>query len=496
MCTPHNAGPDADPGLSTTDPLPEWLSELAPSLKGEEAERAVDAWTRCGEELRRRTRQFVRRATCGVPCWLIDQRGRRTVPCSYLLDGPLEILQVESAGPIEKTNAILGHSSRDGGTRHVAHECRVSEIRNIWICADNELARRAHGTLRHGCDADLACVMLIDAPSGPVGLVERSPDAREEFLDCMAVLVAAQRIRNEPEVACCRRTEGPPPPEARLRPYGKSLQSSYVTGPICLWLARAAEDLLPGQPGSSTQRFLSGDRNALADDPHFPGSGVCPPRAVAVHAGERSKDLQLLVDIDELTPEGMRGPVPLITPKWPSASSGRAGGSRPASMGASSRAASEPRRSPAKEVDIACDQAASGSLSARGASDGFGTSVAEKASPDGPWHKAWVEGAKLSDGSQPGNAGAALTPVIQPAVGVIGNMVPDEYNGFAGVDAIPASGPQSVREPPPSFDGMPMMMGGWVADQPVSTDPTILTNNASKHFVLPPGSASQYPHTL
>mmetsp|Transcript_82612 Transcript_82612/g.130153 ORF Transcript_82612/g.130153 Transcript_82612/m.130153 type:complete len:380 (-) Transcript_82612:39-1178(-) len=234
VCPPKKpAAPDRDPGLGGSDALPGWLSELAPSLIGEEAERAADAWVRCGEELRRRTRQFVRRAMCGVPCWFIDQAVRRTVPASYIIDDKLETFLIETAGPPEAS------------ARHVTRECKVADMRNVWVCADSELARRVHSTLINTSDTDSSCVLLIDAPSEPLGLVERSSEAREEFLDCMAVLVAAQRLRCEPEVARCRRIGGLPPPEARLRPFGKSLHSVHVSGPICSWLAQAAADLLP-----------------------------------------------------------------------------------------------------------------------------------------------------------------------------------------------------------------------------------------------------------
>lgn len=227
------AGPERAPGLGGSDALPVWMSELAPSLIGEEAERAADAWVRCGEELRRRTRQFVRRAMCGVPCWFIDQACMRVVPASYIIDDTLETLLIETAGPVEAS------------AHHTTRECKIAEMRNVWVCADSELARRIHSSMKNPSDADSACVLLIDGPSGPLGVVERNEEAREEFLDCMAVLIAAQRLRCEPEVARCRRIGGLPPPEARLRPFGMSLQSLHVSGPICSWLAQAAADLLP-----------------------------------------------------------------------------------------------------------------------------------------------------------------------------------------------------------------------------------------------------------
>merc|ERR1719401_1784002 len=60
----------------------------------------------------------------------------------------------------------------------------------------------------------------------------------------MASLIAARRLRSEPEHVS-RLPGAPPPPEARLRPIGTSLRSVHLSGPICKWLAYASEDLLP-----------------------------------------------------------------------------------------------------------------------------------------------------------------------------------------------------------------------------------------------------------
>lgn len=218
------------------------------------------------------------------------------MPASYALDENITMLIVESMNgglPDPEAPAPMNGTGMPPGEsgRHTVRECQIADMRNIWVCSDSELARRAHGALRHGTeDADLACLMLIDAPSGPIALVERSSEAREEFLDCMAVLIAAQRLRSEPEVACCKRAEGPPPPEARLRPYGKSLQSMHISGPICVWLARAGEHVLP-------------ELSVI----ELPGTDVYTLQA---------QPGQQLASVDQ---EGRRGPVPLMTPKLPSA---------------------------------------------------------------------------------------------------------------------------------------------------------------------------------
>jgi len=489
VCPPRHPVPDVDPGLTTTDALPEWLSDLAPSLAGEEAERAADAWVRCGEELRRRTRQFVRRATCGVPCWFIDQRGGRTVPASYILDEGMETFFVETASPCEVQDAPQGQKAaacQDDSSRHVACECLIREIYNIWICADGELARRVHGTLRHGCDADLACVMLIDTPSGPIALVERSAEAREEFLDCMAVLVSAQRLRNEPEVAYCR--HGAPPPEARLRPFGKSLQSAHISGPICVWLAQAAEGLLP-----TSQAALN-----------FPGTEICPPRAVAAQEARR-KDA-ILVDIDAPTQEG------LLRKHAVTGAQLRVQG---VTSGMATHAARKPNRGSPAPTDRSVTMPNGAAPGLRGAGEqpqGSGAVKTPAAFGGKLLAPAVVKLEKVSTAANIANGHAAAKTLLANAL-TSGDGAQDGLHaaftgpGYANSKQLPTPGQWDptplhqkdsprVREPHPSVDGMPMMMGGWIADQPQSSDPTILSKKADNHFVLPPGSMEEYPNTL
>lgn len=510
VCPPRHAGPEGDPGLGASDALPEWLSDLAPSLIGEEAERAADAWVRCGEELRRRTRQFVRRATCGVPCWYLDQRGGRTVPASYILDESFESFLVETAGPCEtpRNPTQKQTTSRDSSARHVARECKIAEIGNIWICADSELARRIHGTLRHGCDADLSCVMLIDAPSGPIALVEKSSEAREEFLDCMAVLISAQRLRNEPEVACCRRAQGPPPPEARLRPFGKSLQSMHISGPICVWLAQAAEDLLPAThrpEANHAAREVAPTSAALVTAqevmPSFPGTEMCPPKAVAAQKARPTTSGSspaervevVLVDIDAPSTEGLRGPVPLMTPKRPGTSSTATANIdrlRPMNSDAPGTSSSGVVSAPEGAIPVR-----RGSSAPPDCSPELGAAATGRYSEPAALklEKATLANGQL--GEALGSGARAQDAVLHTAI-----------TGAANRDAhVPTPGPWQpaassrplpVKGPPASFDGMPMMMGGWVAEQPQTFDPTILSKSASNHFVLPPGPQMEYPCNL
>lgn len=212
-----------------------WLPAAAHGLCAEEIAQAADAWALCADDLRRRTSLFVNKAQGGVPCRLIEPRTGLAKPARYNLVPSTASFGVELVGP-------------SGGSA-ARREFRICDVQNIWVCSDSELACRALGANFHqgSADAELACVLLIDVPEGPIAVVERSAEAREDFLDCMAVLIAAQRAKDVPDVALCGLPGRLPPPEARLRPNGRSLQSVHLSGPICLWLARAGEGLLSGE---------------------------------------------------------------------------------------------------------------------------------------------------------------------------------------------------------------------------------------------------------
>jgi len=230
-------------GEASPESSPQWLAALAPGLDAEAAAQAADAWALCADDLRRRTRLFVGRAEAGVPCRLVDPKTRCALPARYVLDRAAAALRVEEA-----------EAGGRGEAERLTRRCSLAEVQNIWVCSDSELACRALGDdIREGsADAELACIALIDVPEGPIGLVERSAEAREDFLDCMAVLVACQRLQSLPELASCGLPGRLPPPEARLRPIGRSLRSVHLSGPICMWLARAGEGLL-APPGKSRQ---------------------------------------------------------------------------------------------------------------------------------------------------------------------------------------------------------------------------------------------------
>lgn len=217
------------------DPIPEWLAKLAPNLPREAVVQAAEAWARCAEDLRRRTRLFVRRAICGVPCRHIDPKTGCWMPARYIFDEAVTTIFIEEI--------VIP------GKFQVAQQCCLKNVQNIWIRADSDLVRRVHGALCFDLvDTELDFAVLIDAPTGLIGLVERSLDAREEFLDCMAVLIATRRLDSEPELTHQCLPGGPPMPEAELRLKGHSLRSMHLHGPICAWLAKAGEDLPPPQP--------------------------------------------------------------------------------------------------------------------------------------------------------------------------------------------------------------------------------------------------------
>jgi len=234
--------------------IPEWLAQLSPGLVAEEAAIAAKEWARVAQDLRRRTRKFVHNAWVGVPCRILDQVSGKGLQASYVLDEDAAALMVNE-------HQVPGRCARD-------HLCALADVRNIWVCADSALARRWHGSIHGMADSNLACLVLLDAPTGPLGLVMRSSEAREDFLDCLAVLISAQRLRSEPGLARCDLPGGLPPPEAQLRPPGRSLQSVHLSGPICAWLARVGEELLMPEVDQA-----DGAEGSVL---HLPASGTGP----------------------------------------------------------------------------------------------------------------------------------------------------------------------------------------------------------------------------
>lgn len=235
------------------DEIPDWLAALAPGLAAEEAAHAAREWAQCAKDLRQRARAFVHIARAGVPCRLLDQVACQARPATYKLDNAAEVLSIQE-------DVMTVQSSQRGVVT-----CLIAELRNIWVCTDSPLARRAHASLGgSAADVDLACMVLLDAPAGPVGLILRSPEAREEFLDCMAVLISGERLRCEPSLARCDLPGGLPPPEAQLRHVGRSLQSVHLSGPICAWLAHVGEDLLT--PDQDEKEFAAQVKQTFAGD--------------------------------------------------------------------------------------------------------------------------------------------------------------------------------------------------------------------------------------
>lgn len=224
-------------GIQSSPEIPDWLQALAPGLTGEDALRAALAWERCGEELFRQTQRFASQALAGVPCRLVEQGSG--FPARYSLDETLSVLAIEDC--------------RASDVKRRRLEVELAQIRNLWVCADNELARRTQGLSPSApsAEARMACLVLVDGPAAPTGLVLRSSEAREEFLDCMAVLIAAQRMRLDLQLAGV--SEQPKWLPARevpsLRPFGSSLLSKHLCGPMCSWLARCAPSFEAGDRG-------------------------------------------------------------------------------------------------------------------------------------------------------------------------------------------------------------------------------------------------------
>lgn len=218
--------------------IPEWLAALAPGLAAEEASRAATEWTMCAKDLRARTRTFVHNAMEGVQCRLLDKVTGQAPAAKFTLDEARQSVTFEE---LESTPTAT--------RRRRTTTCLLAEVRNIWVCADSPLARRVHESVLSDEEAEMSCMVLLDAPVDFVGLVLRSSEAREEFLDCMGVLIAGERLRCEPGLARCDLPGGMPPPEAQLRLPGRSLQSVHLSGPICAWLAKVGEHLDAESPG-------------------------------------------------------------------------------------------------------------------------------------------------------------------------------------------------------------------------------------------------------
>jgi len=226
-------------GFDVGDSVPGWLSALAPALAVDEVAEAAEAWSKCGEDLKRRAQLFLRQSFGGVQCRLADKDMKVVYPAHYSLDVGCSNLSMQA--PTHMEVEAVTHLSPV-----LRQTVALADIRNIWVCLDSELARRARVSLSAVArNVEASCLMLIDAPIGPICLLERNFEARETFLDAMMVLIATQRLRREPDLACCKLSKGVPPPEAKLRPSGGSLQSAHISGPICGWLARLCEDVLP-----------------------------------------------------------------------------------------------------------------------------------------------------------------------------------------------------------------------------------------------------------
>lgn len=202
----------------------------------------------------RHARCFVCRAALGLPCRVIDHKSGFAVPSRCKLDAQQDLLLFEQ----------LQNSIRIGGgavSEVTTQSCELRRVRNVWVCADSELANVAFGALQRG-QANPDRVLVIDVSSAQsISIVMHSAQAREMVLDGIAVLVAVRRARRELEVAQQARSPG------GLRPPGLSLRSSHLTDQICTWLAQKgggeAQLALPPESRADSEAALDEAADAL-----------------------------------------------------------------------------------------------------------------------------------------------------------------------------------------------------------------------------------------
>jgi len=224
--------------------IPDWMKALTPAFDSSEALLLLSAWEQFREDLKRRTQNFVDTVLVGLPCRVVN--------------GPGKCIQAKATLDLHLTTLTVSDCELN------QQRCFwLADIRNLWLCSDSELARRAHQALAPFAvaeEAELACLVLLDGASQPLPLLLRSSEAREDFLDCMSVLIAAHRQRLE--------KDKPPPPQpawlpkpdlAGLRQYGCSLRSSHLAGALSIWLATCA----PGNQGAAQSHVA----------PESPGKG-------------------------------------------------------------------------------------------------------------------------------------------------------------------------------------------------------------------------------
>jgi len=210
--------------------LPDWLRSLAPAADGEEAVLLASAWNQYHKDLCQRVERFVGDACRGVGCRVAEVSGGKCGPATFFLDPALTTLTIQDrleTGLLRKRHFWL------------------ADLRNLLVCADSELARRVHRNLSPYAvpdEAKLACLILLDGAALPVALVLPSSEAREDFLDCMAVLIIAHRQRHE---ASQEKLPAwlPQPGVAGLRPPNGSLRSGHLMGPLASWLGSCAPAL-------------------------------------------------------------------------------------------------------------------------------------------------------------------------------------------------------------------------------------------------------------
>lgn len=222
----------------------------------------LSAWEQYREELTRRTRHFVELVLSGLQCRVINGPGL-CAGATATLDPNLTTLTISDCP--------------DSGGRQ--RYFWLADIRNLWLCSDSELARRAHQALAPFAvaeEAELACLVLLDGARWPLPLLLRSSEAREDFLDCMSVLIAAHRQRLEKDKPPPQHAWLPKPDLTGLRPQGCSLRSCHLAGPLSAWLATCAPS--PGACAAQSHT-LAGQSAPESPGKGFKASAKSKPRA-------------------------------------------------------------------------------------------------------------------------------------------------------------------------------------------------------------------------
>lgn len=213
---------------------------------------------------RDRLRNFIRRTECGVRCRVCTPTavGSRLATYMYHVHtGTIRIIPIAS-GPDEVISIRLtGICNIWVDSDEAGDRCGIVKPMEVWPQASDTgtAPPQLFGTSLDG-------FMHLDTCDGHVALIERDADAREEFLDCVAALIATarHRARMRGERPPSGRHGGSPrqellsawrPPGERsapparsfeaLRPKGASLTAEFLTGAAGDLLTQVGEAIVP-----------------------------------------------------------------------------------------------------------------------------------------------------------------------------------------------------------------------------------------------------------